>query len=189
MNQDYKIHRWDSVIISTNKKCLTPTPIASKPMLYIKPDNTLLQFAKDNNNELLVDVEYGTRFPNIKRRVKGQFYKSSEIYKRPNFFNTTGLYIIVLDTDWDGYPDTLGVVNIFGYKGGIPETELVKDKKTNKKTKNIENTKLLEKYIYDTDNNTKKNKSSCGGNSTKDCVSCIVMVIIVIIGVFLIIKN
>lgn len=47
MSRIYKIHRWDAVLFGDS---IDPTPI-----VYIKPDDTLLNFEKTNKNTLLVE--------------------------------------------------------------------------------------------------------------------------------------
>jgi len=118
-DQKYKIHRWDSVLFGNSTD---PTPI-----IYVKPDAELLQFAHDNKNALLIELN-STNSIYDKKRVTGLWYKSSEIPNgcRPNFFDKTGLYVIVLQAPWHGYPDCLGDCSIFGLTGGIP-VETIKE--------------------------------------------------------------
>ena len=209
MNQDYKIHRWDSVIMPNNKGL---KPI-QQPMIYIKPDETLLQFATDNHNELLVDISFLPL-----KKVRGRFYKSSDIYNMSNLFKVTGLYVIVLDIDWDGYPDNLGVVNIFGYNGGVCEKDLIKNKEADEREDKREDKReekreekeedkreekeedkredkedynqplkshrnIEEKYTRGEDNNTPK--QNC---FQPEVIYGIVMTIIIITGVIILIK-
>lgn len=104
MNQKYKIHRWDVVLFGNTT---VPTPI-----IYIKPDKTLIEFAEKNKNVLLVELNIPNSTYN-KIVVNGFFAKSSEIPNcRANFFEKTGLYVIVLELKWCGYPNYLGDVVI-----------------------------------------------------------------------------
>ena len=110
-SQSYKIYRWDAVIFGNNN----PTPI-----IYVKPDDLLLKFAKENDNNISVKINNLT-CPYGGRIVKGFFGKSSDIPNaRPYFFEKTGLYVIVLHTEWKRYPDDLGNCSIYGVKGGVP---------------------------------------------------------------------
>lgn len=112
MNNKYKIHRWDGVLFGNS---VDPTPI-----IYVKPDENLLQFAKDNHDALLVKLNVPDSIYDGKLIV-GQWFKSSEIPNcRSEFFKNTDLYIIVLIAPWHGYPNTNGTVTIFGTEGGVP---------------------------------------------------------------------
>jgi len=108
MSNSYKIYRWDSFLYSKD-----PVPI-----IYVKPDDALLKFAKQNNNALLIRVSNSNSIYDGKK-IAGVLYKSYEVTKCINFFNKTGLYIIVLDSDWYGYPDSLGECDIFGLEGDV----------------------------------------------------------------------
>jgi hypothetical protein len=108
MSNSYKIYRWDSFLYNKN----------ISPIIYVKPDDTLLKFAKENNNTLLIRVSKSNSIYDGKK-IAGVLYKSSDITKCNNFFNKTGLYVIVLESDWYGYPDFLGECDIFGLKGDV----------------------------------------------------------------------
>jgi hypothetical protein len=108
MSNTYKIHRWDSFLYNKD-----PVPI-----IYVKPDDALLKFAKENNNALLIRVSNSNSIYDGKK-IAGVLYKSYEVTKCINFFNKTGLYVIVLESDWYGYPDSLGECDIFGLEGDV----------------------------------------------------------------------
>jgi hypothetical protein len=112
MSNSYKIYRWDSFLYNKN----------ISPIIYVKPDDTLLKFAKENNNTLLIRVSKSNSIYDGKK-IAGVLYKSSDITKCNNFFNKTGLYVIVLESDWYGYPDFLGECDIFGLKGDVAVDE------------------------------------------------------------------
>ena len=112
MSNSYKIYRWDSFLYKKN----------TVPMIYIKPDDALLKFADKNKNELLVKVSNSNSIYNGKT-IAGVLYKSFEITKCINFFKKTGLYVIVLVSDWYGYPDSLGECDIFGLEGDVAVDE------------------------------------------------------------------
>lgn len=105
---EYKIERWDVVYDErTNIK---------RPILYIVPDKSLIEFATINVDSLYITMS-GTGvecYDGIKLKAN---LVSSAIYpnNRPNFFNSTGYYVIVLkDTIWLGYPNMLGKVTFEG---------------------------------------------------------------------------
>jgi hypothetical protein len=109
--QTYKIHRWDAVLLGRSE-----IPI---PMIYVKPDDKLLRFSAENDNAILVNIQ-GSESMYDNRQIVGTLRKSSDMpNSRPNFFATSGLYVIVLDADWHGYPDSNGVFSIYGVKGGV----------------------------------------------------------------------
>ena len=116
VKNSYKIHRWDSVLFNNS---VDPVPV-----IYLKPDNNLLKFASDNKNAILVEIN-GTNSIYDKKRIAGLWYKTSDIpHYRPNFFENTGLYVIVLQAPWHSYPDCLGDCNIFGLVGGVPVSSI-----------------------------------------------------------------
>ena len=57
------------------------------------------------------------------KKITGVLKKSSDITKCSNFFNKTGLYVIVLESDWYGYPDFSGECDIFGLEGDVVVNE------------------------------------------------------------------
>ena len=119
MSQTYKIHRWDAVLFKN--KGLVPIPT---PIIYVKPDENLIKFAKDNSDALLVTLHAPNSIYD-KKRVTGVWAKSSEIPNcRAVFFEETELYIIVLQAPWHGYPECLGECEIFGLTGGVPIEKL-----------------------------------------------------------------
>ncbi len=112
MSKTYKIHRWDAVLFGNSTD---PTPI-----IYIKANSDLLEFAKANKDALLVDLKIPDSIYNDKL-VAGLWFKSSDIPNcRPEFFEKTELYVIVLQAPWHGYPDNLGEIAISGLYGGRP---------------------------------------------------------------------
>jgi len=113
--QVYNIERWDAVLFRNGTD---PVPI-----IYVKPDDKLLKFASDNKDALLVKINNPSSIYGGKS-IYGVFAKSSEIPNcRPNFFKKTGLYVIVLQAGWYGYPDCLGTCEIFGLQGGVDAEE------------------------------------------------------------------
>jgi len=110
---EYKIERWDAIY--DDKKNM------KRPLLYILPDESLIEFSKANENNLYVTMS-GTGidcYDNI--RLSCKLLSSSNFpNNRPNFFDKTGYYVIVLsDAIWLGYPNYLGKV-IFEGKNNIP---------------------------------------------------------------------
>lgn len=120
MSNTYKIYRWDPMISEKN---------IIHPMIYIKADDTLLTFAKDNNNAVLVKIK-GTNTIYDGKEIVGMFASSRDYPNcRPVFFNATKYYVISLLCDWHIYPkapDFLGFCEIYGLKGGVDVSE-VKD--------------------------------------------------------------
>ena len=114
MNDIYKIYRWDAVIFPG--KGINPIPT---PIVYIKPDERLINFVNDNSNALLIKLNIPNSIYND-RKVIGMLYKSSEIPNcRPVFFEKTKLYVIALQAPWHGYPDFLGDIEVFGLTNGF----------------------------------------------------------------------
>jgi len=107
----YKIHRWDPVTFGNN--------VNPFPTIYIKPDKTFLDFAKENKYTVIVRIEdTGTIYDG--EAMVGIVDSSNDMPNcRPNFFNETGLYTISLYARWYEYPlpDKLGTAVITGLKG------------------------------------------------------------------------
>jgi hypothetical protein len=100
---EYPIVRWDAVRFQSSPNAY--------PMLYVKPDNRLKHL--ENNTVFCTVRDSNTPFDQYK--VAGIVYKSSCMPNpRPNFYAKTGNYVIVLLSQWTGYPspDHLGVVTI-----------------------------------------------------------------------------
>lgn len=97
----YSIERWDAVIAKENDH-----PV---PMIYIKYDENLGKY----QDEVMVEIEgTGTVYDN--RPIRAILQNSAYFPNlRPNFFNATKYFVLVLMTSWDGYPITgMGTVSI-----------------------------------------------------------------------------
>jgi len=104
----YKIERWDPVIPTGHTQPL--------PMIYIKPDETLVKLAEDNFYTVIVEISGTGKLYDTKPMVG--IIDSSGYYPqfRPNFFNDKKLLVITLMCDWIGYGD-LGAACIHGFTG------------------------------------------------------------------------
>jgi hypothetical protein len=103
----YKIHRWDAVQFSTIKKFA---------MIYITPDLAFLEFAHNNNYQVIAQIS-GTQKIYDHRKMQGTVDKSGSVPNcRANYFEKTGYYVIILDAPWEGYPtlEHLGEVSFVG---------------------------------------------------------------------------
>lgn len=105
----YKIERWDAIL-----------PEGSEfpyPAIYVKPDAEFSKYIEENDYMLLLDIE-NTNSTYDARSVVGVASNSGYFPNfRPNFFNATGYYVIVLLTNWIGYPPSDGMVRLQGVKG------------------------------------------------------------------------
>lgn len=114
----YQIQRWDPALIDKNT-----SPI---PMIYIKPDDTFLKFAKNNASAMLVKIE-GTGTIYDGKEVIGIAAESAYSPNlRVNFYNATKLWVIKLAAPWKGYPDSNGFVMFQGVNG-VLESDIVSD--------------------------------------------------------------
>lgn len=108
----YEIKRWDPVLPEGNDHPM--------PMIYIKPDEKFLEYAKENNYMVVVTVnDSGTIYDG---KSMGGIIDSSGYFPnfRPNFFNEKGYLTITMFAHWYGYPvnrNNLGNVSIRGLKG------------------------------------------------------------------------
>ena len=122
MSNNYKIHRWDPIISGNN--------IVPNPMIYIKADDTLLKFARENNNAVLVKIK-GTNNIYDGKEIIGVFASSRNYPNcRPVFFNDTKYYVISLLCNWHVYPKSpnfLGYCEIYGLKGGVDDVSEIKN--------------------------------------------------------------
>lgn len=117
---EYKIERFD-VVMDENLQT---------PMIYIKPDSELLEFSRKNNYSLVCEINNsGTELDG--KKINGDMGK--HMSSRPNFFKETGLYTVVLLTEWSGYPaiEAKPTITFYG---------VISDKKED--TKNV-----IEKYV------------------------------------------
>lgn len=99
----FEIYRWDSVTCSKDN-----TP---KPMIYVKPDISLMNYFKRNDNKVWLKIKNsGSAYDN--QAYYGIVEKSA--YRpnyTPNYFNSKGMYVVTLQTDyWMGYPTENGDV-------------------------------------------------------------------------------
>ena len=102
MSQIYKIIRWDPMLNNNNT--------SPKPIISIKPDKNFYIFTKENKNILLV-----------------KFSKTNTIYDHKSIIGlvdsqnplSLDTIPIILNTEWNGYPECNGECEIFGLKGGM----------------------------------------------------------------------
>jgi hypothetical protein len=104
----YNIERWDPVIPSGHTQPL--------PMIYIKPDETLLNLAKDNDYNVIVTISGTGKLYDTKPIPA--VIDSSGYYPnfRPNFHNKHNYVVLTLMCDWLGYGN-LGSVCVHGFTG------------------------------------------------------------------------
>jgi hypothetical protein len=103
----YEIIRWDVILVNDQRQ----------PIIYVKPDLTFMNFIKQSKyNVVCLITDTNTIYDN--QKIHGVVNQSSYVPScRPNFFNDTGLYVIVLNSSWDGYPspNKLGSVQFYSY--------------------------------------------------------------------------
>ena len=109
----YKIHQWNPIKIG-NKT--TPQPV-----LYIKPDKRLFDLAKENNFNLVVQVQNSnSNYDNVK--LYATLHNSGMFPDiRPNFYNKTGYYSVLLDCTFNGYPPNNGMLKVYNINLDIPK--------------------------------------------------------------------
>jgi len=104
MDRIYAINQWGSVLSKNGKPM---------PLLYIKPDLTLIDMLDKCQNSAWVLIS------NTESGYDGSIFyafadKSSRMPNiRQNYFDTTGYWTLALDgTKWMGYPPKTGMVTI-----------------------------------------------------------------------------
>lgn len=101
--KEYKIERWDAIIPKGNT--------FPYPVVYFKPEENFENYIVENNI-VLVKIS-NTNSTYDEKSVLGMVYNSGYFPSfRPNFFNNTGYYLIVIFTNWIGYPDNNGNLTI-----------------------------------------------------------------------------
>ena len=102
----YNIFRWDGILAKNG--------LNKQPIIYINPDTSFLEFAKNNDYVLLVEIN-DTNTIYDGKRIIGYVNKSSFM---PNFSEQTNLYVIALESAWYGGPEigNLGTATFFGFK-------------------------------------------------------------------------
>lgn len=168
---NYNIKRWDPV---------TGDGEDIKPMIYIEPDITFLEFIKANNFNILCEIS-GTDTCYDGQMIVGIVNKSSNMPNcRPNFYNKSGLYVITLETTWVDYPkfEKLGTVKFYG----------LKEPMNNGKNLNYENyPNSLNNIPKETLDNKKNNLKE--ETEEKDIIiSYLMLIILVIIAILMFIK-
>ena len=101
----YNILRWDAVLAKNG--------INKIPMIYIQPDTSFLQFIKNNNDMVEVQIE-GTTSIYDGKVISGSVSKAGFL---PDFYSSNNLYVIILSCDWFGYPNFLGTSQFYGLNG------------------------------------------------------------------------
>jgi len=136
--------------------------IIPNPMIYIKADDTLLKFAKENNNAVLVKIKGTNTIYDDGKEIVGMFSSSRDYPNcRPVFFNATKYYVISLLCDWHIYPKApnfLGFCEIYGLKGGVDVSE-VKDTSNKEPVSHTVKRNNKEKFENTRDN---KDNGECG---------------------------
>lgn len=101
----YKIHSWNG-FLPGNKPY---------PYLLIQPDYKLLKLMELQSSKVSVKISNtNSSYDNLVLFADVQTSRVIPNF-RPNFYNQTGLYTIVLDMPWQGYPPNNGVVEILDF--------------------------------------------------------------------------
>jgi hypothetical protein len=99
------IMRWDVIIAQNNSDQLIP-------IVYVKPTADLLQQAREQEFNFMVEVN-NTGSMYDKKSIVGTLAPSCNLPNcRPNFCAATGYYIFTLKACWYGYPKALGDLTI-----------------------------------------------------------------------------
>ena len=108
MIKTYPIKRWDSVI---NHEFVIQKG-DSLPALYVLPDKELLDLMAENNYRFPVKI-IGT-VSCYDEKVVMATCKPAAVTAgfRPNFQEQTGLFVIIPELTWSGYPENMGSVKV-----------------------------------------------------------------------------
>lgn len=149
-----------------------------KASIYIKPTLSLLEFANRNvsngNRTLMVQINGTEHSVYDGSTVFAILDKTSDVPEcRQNFFNATGLYVMTLKLNWNGYPNKNGTVTI--YEGIVTEPSATsKSTETNVSDVPKEPKSIVEKYESKNDSESHSNVSndlSHKEHKGKECMS------------------
>ncbi len=92
--KEYKIERWDAILYNNQRY----------PLIYITPDRELKEFLDDNNYFIKVEIKGTHNYSG--RLMKAKVNLSSNYPNcRPNYYEMTGQYVLLLNIGWSGYPE------------------------------------------------------------------------------------
>ena len=95
----YKINRWDVIILQNNKMNKTP-------MIYIKPDQNLINILNKTNWVLDCKIKNTNKQYDCLENLKIYFKNNTNIQNnRNNYFKKTGYISGLLNSEWFGYPN------------------------------------------------------------------------------------
>lgn len=173
----YKIERWDAV---------TGNNILKRPMIYIKPDETFLSFARANKFAVLCEIsstgmDYDHN-PGSQVLIPGVVSRSAVVPNcRPNYYAETEYYVITLLAPWIGYPSkNMGQVKFFGLEAGMPAQIPPKKKKPVKPRRSAPS--RPSKTEAPKDGMSKKNKTIIG-------VSVAVLLLVAVVATVLYLRS
>lgn len=125
----YDIVSWNPIVLPSrvpNINSFSTDANPPLPMIYVKPDEKLMQLARDNDYKIVAKVN-GTDSCYDKSPMIGLVNSEENIGKtnaRPMLYQRDGLWAIVLLSSWVEYPLLKGNVVLYGNKGkyGVGET-------------------------------------------------------------------
>ena len=138
-SNEYKIERWDAIYDDKLN--------IKRPLVYIVPDQTLVDFAKINKDTLYATIKgTGNNCYDNKSRVSLVSIKET----RPNLFDNTGYYTLQFsDAIWLGYPKKLGSVSFEGVNKQVEPTQPPQPKSitTEKPPQTLKPQPTIEKFM------------------------------------------
>lgn len=105
----YDIKEWHSILVGNNNEPF--------PMIYVKADDNLLNYAKQNDYSFQVTIQNSESLYDAMPIIGIMEDSGCFPDYRPNFFNDTGFITIVLMGSWIGYPPKNGQVFVQGLIG------------------------------------------------------------------------
>lgn len=100
---EFPVYSWSGILL--------PERVEASPLVYIKPTKELIDYA--GGVDFVLDVvvrETDSPYDGPQRAVLDTSLLVPDY--RPNFYNKTGFYVLVLDRPWKGYPRKLGKVEV-----------------------------------------------------------------------------
>lgn len=118
MSSVYDIKRWDSKINN-----LYPNRGETIPVIYIQPDKPLMKFIQEQNFTIPIKILNTHTGYDLTITYAKVMNSRDVIGYRPNFQEQTNWISLLLDIDWQGYPNTLGKVSVYFDKSTYADTD------------------------------------------------------------------
>lgn len=181
----YKIWRWDVIQ-------LKETGMRELPLIYFHPSAEFWQEAQKGDYQVELTIS-GTMSEYDGKKYVGTVDTSGTVpNSRPNFFAVTGLYVLVLHCEWNGYPPELGSFSLLGKEDVIERNQLmpIESEKSSLSQKDLDDTTEPTSNKAGDKKNTKSESDKSEASFT--CFQLIIVVlflVVIVLGLSLLGKS